>query len=415
MRGFAVLAACLFAAPAHAAQGDAEKAWITLGDAAYAQLQKSAPQLLAKESRVMKTDDAGATEKVHLLEVGEGDMLELGAAVHDELKHCGGFMVHASEAEARRALQDPVPWTPGRPAYVIANQALVSPILSQMQESNIAQTIADLARFTNRYYTSTSGSEASDWLLQRWASMGAGRSDVVVTQVAHTGYRQQSVILTINGTDKASDVVVLGAHLDSINGARTGETGRAPGADDDASGIAGITEVFRVMLANGYRPRRTIKIIAYAAEEVGLRGSQAIAKDFKAREVNVVGVLQLDMTNYKGSASDIYMYTDHTDGLQNEFVVRLIKTYLPALTIGYDKCGYGCSDHAAWRAQGYSTSMPFESTFRQDNPHIHTANDTYANSGNQALHALKFARIAAAYALELGTDDAHAAPAAIGQ
>jgi len=415
MRGFAVLAACLFAAPAHAAQGEAEKAWITLGDAAYAQLQKSAPQLLAKDSRVMKTDDAGATEKVHLLEVGEDDMLELSATVHDELKHCGGFMVHASEAEARKALQDPVPWTPGRPAYVIASQALVSPILSKMQESNIAQTIADLALFTNRYYTSTSGSEASNWLLQRWASMGSGRSDVVVTQLAHTGYQQQSVILTINGTDKASEVVVLGAHLDSINGARTGETGRAPGADDDASGIAGITEAFRVMIANGYRPRRTIKMIAYAAEEVGLRGSQAIAKDFKAREVNVVGVLQLDMTNYKGSASDIYMYTDYTDSLQNEFVVRLIKTYLPALTIGYDKCGYGCSDHAAWRAQGYATSMPFESTFRQDNPHIHTANDTYANSGNQALHALKFARIAAAYALELGMGDAHAAPALIGQ
>ena len=38
------------------------------------------------------------------------------------------------------------------------------------------------------------------------------------------------------------------------------------------------------------------------------------------------------------------------------------------------------------------------------NPYIHTANDTYANMGSQADHALKFARMAAAYAVELGSD-----------
>ncbi|WP_370660982.1 M20/M25/M40 family metallo-hydrolase [Massilia cavernae] len=44
---------------------------------------------------------------------------------------------------------------------------------------------------------------------------------------------------------------------------------KAPGADDDASGIAGLTEVLRVLAAGDYKPRRTIKLIAYAAEEVG--------------------------------------------------------------------------------------------------------------------------------------------------
>ena len=40
-------------------------------------------------------------------------------------------------------------------------------------------------------------------------------------------------------------------------------------------------------------------------------------------------MLQLDMTNYKGSPYDIYMYTDYTDGAQNDFVVKLIGAYLP--------------------------------------------------------------------------------------
>lgn len=334
-------------------------------------------------------------------------MLHLSAAIHRELKRCGGFMFHPSESAGHKALSKPVEnklASLSRPSYVIDNQATVTPLLAQMQDSNIGQTIVDMSAFTNRYYTTNNGVNASNWLKQKWTDMTAGRSDISVAQFTHASYKQKSVILTINGSDNAGEVVVLGAHLDSINANGTSENTSAPGADDDASGIASMSEVLRVMVASGYHPRRTIKMIGYAAEEVGLRGSQDIAQSFKSSNVNVVGVMQLDMTNYKGSDSDIYMYTDYTDGGQNDFVVKLINTYLPTLKVGYDKCGYACSDHASWNAQGYATSMPFETAFTEDNPYIHSANDTYANSGNQAAHALKFARMAAAYAVELGSD-----------
>lgn len=407
----AVLLAGLFASSSAMAQS--KKSWITVGDAAFAHLQKVAPQVFAKESKLLRTNDSKAgvaqTEKVHLVEVDDEQMLKLSVAVHNELKRCGGFMFHGSEAEGRQALTkqsspSTLAMTFSRPAYVIDNQTTVSPVLANMQASNIATTIADLATFVNRYYTTTGGTDASNWLKTKWSGMATGRSDITVTQFAHTGYNQKSVILTINGTDNASEVVVLGAHLDSINSSGTGETTRAPGADDDASGIASLTEALRAMIAAGYKPRRTIKMIGYAAEEVGLKGSAAIAQNFKTNNVNVVGVMQLDMTNYKGSAGDIYMYTDYTDSLQNDFVVKLITTYQPTLTIGYDKCGYACSDHASWTAQGYPSSMPFETTFTQDNPYIHSANDTFANAGGQANHSLKFARLGASFAMELGSD-----------
>jgi leucyl aminopeptidase len=406
----AVLLAGLFASGCASAQGT-KKTWITVGDAAYLKLQQVAPQAIAAESRIVQASDAHSkvalTEKVHLLQVDDDAMQKLSAAVHSELKRCGGFMVHSSEADGRQALERKSVATLAtltRPAYVIDNQSTVQPILNLMQDTNIAQTIGDMANFVNRYYTTTGGTDASNWLKTKWAGMATGRSDMTVTQFAHTGYNQKSVILTINGTDNASEVLVIGAHMDSINQAGTGETTRAPGADDDASGIASITEALRAMIATGYKPRRTIKMIGYAAEEVGLRGSKDIAANFKANNVNVVGAMQLDMTNYKGSASDIYIYTDYTDSLQNDFIAKLVTAYLPTLTVGYDKCGYACSDHASWNAQGYPASLPFETTFGQDNPYIHTANDTYANSGNQALHALKFAKLAAAYLVELGSD-----------
>jgi leucyl aminopeptidase len=401
-----VLLAGLFASGGALAQTGSS--WITVGDKAFAHLQKAAPQVIAKESALVRSNKA--SERVHLVQVDEAQMLKLSAAIHQELKRCGGFMFHASEADGKQALakQSATLVTTAaftRPSYAIDSQRLVTPVLSLMQASNIAVTIGDLSTFVNRYYTTTGGTDASNWLKTKWTGMAAGRSDISVTQFAHTGYNQKSVILTINGTTRASEVIVLGAHLDSINGAGTGETTRAPGADDDASGIASMTEALRAMIANGYHPSRTIKMIGYAAEEVGLRGSQAIAQSFKASGVNVVGTMQLDMTNYKGSPGDIYMYTDYTDSLQNDFVVKLIQTYQPELVIGYDKCGYGCSDHASWTAAGYPASMPFETAFTQDNPYIHSANDTYANSGNQSAHALKFAKLAASFAIELGEDN----------
>lgn len=391
----------------------ADKVWITLGDAAYQELQKLAPKLTAKESRTLQSGQSGilAQEKVHLVQVDESMLLALSGAVHHQLKRCGGFMSHPSEASGRAVLSQPVTMLATlAPSYSIDNQATVTPFLTQMQDSQIGQTIVDMSVFPNRYYTTTNGVNASNWLKTKWQQMTSGRSDILVEQFSHAGWAQKSVILTMQGTDNASEVIVLGGHLDSINLNDRSEAAKAPGADDDASGIASLTEVIRVMVANNYKPRRTIKFIGYSAEEVGLKGSAEIAKKFKAENVNVVGVMQLDMTNYKGSAKDIYLYTDYTNSAQNTFVANLIAAYLPSLTVGTDVCGYACSDHASWTAQGYPASMPFETLMNQANPNIHTPSDTYTNSGSQALGALKFARMAMAYAVELGSDAAIVTP-----
>jgi leucyl aminopeptidase len=395
-----ILAAGLFAAGA----ANAAPTWITLGDAAYAKLQAAAPQATAKQSR-----QGLGKEKVHLVQVDEETMLKLSAAIHKELKRCGGFMVHASEQEGQQALAkagtvQPLALAVSRPSYTLDNQTTVNAVLPTLQASNIAQTITDMSNFANRYYRTTNGANASNWLAQKWTSMAAGRSDISVAQFTHSGYNQKSVIMTITGTDNPSEVVVMGGHLDSINLSGNGETSRSPGADDDASGIASLTEAVRAMIAAGYKPRRTIKIMGYAAEEAGLLGSKDIAANFKANNINVVGVMQLDMTNYRGSAKDVWIYTDYTDSQQNTFLASLLSAYMPTVTVGYSSCGYACSDHASWQNQGFPASIPFETLNGEDNPYIHTANDTLANSDSQANHALKFAKLAAAYAVELGSD-----------
>ena len=76
-------------------------------------------------------------------------------------------------------------------------------------------------------------------------------------------------------------------------------------------------EVIRVLTAVGFKPDRTLQFMSYAAEEVGLRGSHEIASSYRREGKNVVGALQLDMTNYQGSEEDVVLITDNTDPQQN--------------------------------------------------------------------------------------------------
>jgi leucyl aminopeptidase len=259
----------------------------------------------------------------------------------------------------------------------------------------VKDTIVSLSSYPTRHYTSATGVEAANWLKTLWQGYAQGRPEVTVELFAHS-WAQPSVILTIPGATIPNEVIVIGGHLDSINSSG----GNAPGADDDASGIASLTEALRVALAVGYRPARTVKFMAYAAEEVGLRGSGEIAASYKANGVNVVGVLQLDMTNYKGSTVDVGLLTDRTNAAQNGFIGNLIDTYL-GLSWQNTQCGYACSDHASWTNNGFPASLPFEALMGQHNSAIHSANDTLATSGGTAVHAAKFTRVAVAYMAEL--------------
>ena len=174
----------------------------------------------------------------------------------------------------------------------------------------------------------------------------------------------------------------------------------APGADDNASGVAVTHEIIRTLVEGGFRPAKTIKFIAFAAEEVGLRGSGDVAAAFNKGNVAVEGMLNLDMANYKGSALDIYFVSDNTSAAQNAFLGRLLDTYTE-YKWGSFKCGYGCSDHASWTKNGYAASLPFESLFNEHTPFIHKATDLLLQTGGRAEHAFKFARLGVAYAVEL--------------
>lgn len=83
--------------------------------------------------------------------------------------------------------------------------------------------------------------------------------------------------------------------MDSIN-LNSPASGRAPGSDDDGTGTVNLLEAFRVLLAGGFRPTDPVEFHWYAAEEVGLVGSQAVATNYKNAGVKVKAFMQLDMS-----------------------------------------------------------------------------------------------------------------------
>ena len=81
-----------------------------------------------------------------------------------------------------------------------------------------------------------------------------------------------NVIGEIPGTDKADEIVLIGAHFDSWHG--------ATGATDNATGSAAMMEVLRIINTAGLKPRRTIRIALWGGEENGLIGSRTYAERY---------------------------------------------------------------------------------------------------------------------------------------
>jgi len=281
------------------------------------------------------------------------------------------------------------------------HQEIVDRLLPQIKEEEIRQTIVELSQFFTRYYTTQTGVQAASFLRDKYDRLSLDRTDIEVQLFPHT-WAQPSVIARIQGSGPNEDeLVIIGGHEDSING---GAAGRAPGCDDDASGSSTVLEVFRVLVASGFKPQRTLEFHAYAAEEAGLLGSQAIANSYRNQGKIVAGMLQLDMTGYvrPGAIPTVGLIQDFVNPQLTNFVGQLIDTYA---NIGWveSRCGYACSDHASWTRAGYASSFPFEGPFNQINPNIHTTRDTL--DWLSLEHAAEFAKIGIGFAVEMSLVD----------
>jgi len=86
----------------------------------------------------------------------------------------------------------------------------------------------------------------------------------------HPGALSGNVIAEVPGGDLADEIVLLGAHLDSWD--------EGTGAVDDGAGVAIVTAAAKLIMDLPQRPRRTIRVVLFGSEELGLEGAVAYAK-----------------------------------------------------------------------------------------------------------------------------------------
>ncbi|HAU1151982.1 TPA: M20/M25/M40 family metallo-hydrolase [Legionella pneumophila] len=281
-------------------------------------------------------------------------------------------------------------------SYPINHEAQVRDLFEQIDPAKIWQTNQHLTSYINRSAKSRTGVDAAQWFKQQFDTLAQdyGRKDVD-SYFVKTGnkYIQPSVV-TVIGKDKPGEAIVVGAHIDTLDG-------NMPGADDDSSGISVELEMARVLFSSDLDLNRPVYFIAYAAEERGLIGSGYVVQDFLQKNIPVKAVMQLDQAGYRANAKDqtIWLLKDYVDKGLTEFTAQLLTRYVK-IPVGYTKCGYACSDHVNWTYEGFKTTYPSATTLDDDNPYVHTSDDTLDILNLE--HMVNFTKLGLAFIAELG-------------
>lgn len=188
------------------------------------------------------------------------------------------------------------------------NEEDMNRLLPQINADSVLRTVNDLENFGSRFALRPGGNrEVADYLVRRLENYGIPAvvdsfyqeaSNWIAGDYAQWFYNVRGVLLSENPKDDS--IVIVGAHLDAISyDSNYGLLEQAPGADDNASGIAVMLELARICHANGLHFKRDIHFMAYDGEELGLHGSYNDAWKRTEAGDHVAVMINNDMVSYQ--------------------------------------------------------------------------------------------------------------------
>jgi Zn-dependent M28 family amino/carboxypeptidase len=206
------------------------------------------------------------------------------------------------------------------------------------------------------------------------------------------GVESANLEVTLPGQRRPDEIIVVGAHYDTVDG--------SPGADDNASAVAALIEIARLL--HGHAPGRTLKLVAFVNEEPpfffwGEMGSQVFARAARRRQENIRMMISLEMLGYYRDEPGSQAYPPlfrHFHPDRGNFIAfvsnfrswqamrRAARAFRrhsdfpleTTATFGWIP-GVAWSDHLSfWRA-GYRAFMCTDTAFFR-NPYYHSAEDT---------------------------------------
>lgn len=225
---------------------------------------------------------------------------------------------------------------------------LVDGIADDVLEDEYVRLWQWLDDYETRYTFTEQNEAATQWIARIFASYGL---DVEFHEYEQEGIKR-NVIATLPGAGDPSRIVYVTAHFDSKS---EDSFNHAPGADDNASGTAGLLEAARVL--SRYPFWYTIKFAAFNGEEQGIRGSLAYVRDIVEEGEDVVGCFNLDMIAYRGNDPDpanVVVYSNEQSlQLAETFREACLRYFPEDLEPMVVEWALGISDHQRFWLHGY--------------------------------------------------------------
>lgn len=257
---------------------------------------------------------------------------------------------------------------------VTEENPIIRDMLDQVSMDSLEAIVQHLQDYGRRIWNSNNAFAASDWIADRMEALGleVEQQPFYAETAVGNGQAAPNVIGIQRGALYPDTYVVCGSHFDSFNwdfllGAM------APGADDNATGVASVLESARIM--SKYEFEYSIIYCAFGCEEMGLVGSEVYASRCQQENMDIIGYFNNDMNGY------LYGNQIHIDCIYpnaakpiGTYYKNVGSVYYPELPIRRVNYSGGDSDHTSFNNHGYMGIFPFED-YQHSSPYIHTTND----------------------------------------
>lgn len=199
----------------------------------------------------------------------------------------------------------------------INRDPFIEKMVNEVSKDSLESYIRKMVSFGTRNTLSTQSNPkrgigaARNWVLYKFnefAKESGGRLSAIIdtTTLQKDGRRVDSTLLlgnvvaTLKGMDAADDrIFIISGHLDNMRSNVMDKTGDAPGANDDASGVAALMECARIMSKRSFPA--TILFVAMSGEEQGLLGANFMAEKAKKQNWNIEAILNNDIMGSNNS------------------------------------------------------------------------------------------------------------------
>ena len=289
-------------------------------------------------------------------------------------KNDGAVAIFNKEARLPRLTRDfPV---------VTEENPTIREMLNQVSMDSMQATVQHLQDYGHRLWDSDNAFAASDWIAGRMLALGleVEQQPFYASTWMGSGQAAPNVIGIQRGTLYPDTYVVCGCHFDSFSWQAMYGSGNAPGADDNATGVASVLESARIMTQ--YEFEYSIIYCAYGCEEMGLYGSEAYASRCQEQGMDIIGYFNNDMNGYL-YGDQIHIDCIYPNSVEpiGTYYMNVGEVYYPELPIRHVNFNEGDSDHTSFNNHGYMGIYPFED-YENYSPYIHTPNDLIGTSVN---------------------------------